>query len=143
MKKKLSLILGSVVILIAFALNLSHSLNDYGYLNISLFKEILAQTTSGGTSTGGGDGCTTIIPHRDCQSITIASDSGDGICYFGFERRVRLWTSSTTKCEMPDNPITSQCTDGTVTQNYIYNGVCTVERIDTNYGTSRMTFCGK
>ncbi len=119
------MILGTVAVLIAVALNFRHALDDYGVRNNSLHMEILAQSNSvgggngsnvgggggipdGGGSTGGGGGSNGSGWDSDggeLGGITVTCDQGRyGRCSYLRIVEFQGTTACTCKCVSDDNP---------------------------------------
>lgn len=69
--KKLSYLLSIFVIPCSFALNLNHSLNNYGFLDASLSTGIKAQTSSTGSTT---DTPPSTDPALNCKTMEGSTD---------------------------------------------------------------------
>lgn len=117
-------VLGSAALIVAFTLCLSHSLDDYGFLKNSLIGEVLAQSGSTGSTTGGTTGDGNSTEPKKCISRTASHDYTTDVCYGlhddGMTGTVyRSSSSYTLTCERPKNELKSSCQAGTITTVYV------------------------
>lgn len=115
--KKLSYLLSIFVIPCSFALNLNHSLNNYGFLDASLPAGIKAQTSS----TGGG-GSTSTDPFKNCRTLQVSHDWTTIVCSDP-KTLGRVVVSSSTivvKCSNTLAGMEKTCQSGTEKTKYYY-----------------------
>lgn len=140
-------ILGSAALIVAFTLCLSHSLDDYGFLKNSLIGEVLAQSGSTGSTTGGttGDGSST--EPQKCISRTASHDYTTDVCYGGHNGGMtgtvyRSSSSYTLTCERPKNELVSSCQAGTITTVYVMEKIHCTEVDRYTIGSINVVNCG-
>lgn len=115
--KKLSYLLSIFVIPCSFALNLNHSLNDYGFLDASLSTGIKAQTSSTGTGDGGTD------PYNNCRTLQVSHDWTTGVCGWP-GRPVKTSSTIVVKCSNIDAGVSKSCQSGSERTEYHYYEDC-------------------
>lgn len=120
--KKISYLLSIFVVPCSFALNLSHSLNNYGFSDASLPVGIRAQTSSSGStsddippSTDPAFNCRTMEGATDWKYITCADPR------FPFGQAVISSSSVVFKCSNFYTGLQNKCRSGTKTVSYHYN----------------------
>ena len=90
MKRIKCLLIGGGALLVAFAMNFGHALNDYGVAKNKLSVEVLAQSNNGGGSSSGGSGGSggsqTLVEEKlgpSCNISIVCQEDGEPISCTG------------------------------------------------------------